>query len=121
MGRVVHFELAVDDPERAAQFYRDALGWEVQRWGSEDYWLIHTGPKERDGIDGALQRRGDAVGNVVNTVAVEDLAATCAKIVAAGGNMLTEKMVIPGVGALTYCQDTEGNPFCVLEPEPGMG
>ena len=32
MARVVHFELAVDDPDRAAAFWRDAFGWEVRHF-----------------------------------------------------------------------------------------
>jgi len=37
MSKVVHFEIPIDDPDRAAGFYRDALGWEISRSGDEPY------------------------------------------------------------------------------------
>ena len=43
MSKVVYFEIPVDDPDRAAGFYRDALGWEISRFGDEPYWLVRAG------------------------------------------------------------------------------
>ena len=60
MPRVVHFEIHAQDPARAVRFYEQVFGWNAQRWGSEEYWLLTTGPAEERGIDGAiLRRRGD--------------------------------------------------------------
>jgi predicted enzyme related to lactoylglutathione lyase len=30
MGRLSHFEITADDPDRAAEFYRKAFGWELK-------------------------------------------------------------------------------------------
>ena len=58
MKRVVHFEISADDPERAADFYRNVFGWEIAKWeGPIDYWLITTGDEKYPGIDGALKDR----------------------------------------------------------------
>ncbi len=44
MSRVVHFEIHVDDPNRASKFYTDVFGWKFNKWeGPMDYWLISTG------------------------------------------------------------------------------
>lgn len=32
MSRVIHFEIHADDPGRAAGFYGEVFGWEVQKW-----------------------------------------------------------------------------------------
>lgn len=32
-GKVVHFEIPIDDPDRAVAFYAQALGWSLDRWG----------------------------------------------------------------------------------------
>jgi hypothetical protein len=42
MSKVVHFEIPIDDPDRAAGFYRDALGWDISRFGDEPYWLVRA-------------------------------------------------------------------------------
>ncbi|MCX6616302.1 MAG: VOC family protein, partial [Acidobacteria bacterium] len=45
MPRVVHFEIAADNMERAAEFYEQVFGWKFQKWsGPQEYWLITTGP-----------------------------------------------------------------------------
>ena len=32
MGRLVHFEIHVDDMERAKKFYGEVFGWSFQDW-----------------------------------------------------------------------------------------
>jgi len=60
-SRVVHFELPADDPDRCAQFYADAFGWKIQKWGGPtDYWLVTTGEAPEVGIDGGIGRRQHA-------------------------------------------------------------
>ena len=45
MPRVIHFEINVDNPERATKFYADTFGWQFQKWGGPtEYWLVTTGP-----------------------------------------------------------------------------
>ena len=118
MSRVVHFEILGDDPERLAEFYRAALGWEIQPGGfAEDYWLASTGPKDAVGIDGAIMRRQLAQ-PVVNTVLVDSLGAALDNVRAAGGKVVSDPEEIPGVGTYAYCEDPEGNLFGVIqEPE----
>lgn len=54
MPRVVHFEIGVQNPERAGEFYKQVFGWEIHKWdGPEPYWLVGTG-KEGTGINGAI-------------------------------------------------------------------
>jgi predicted enzyme related to lactoylglutathione lyase len=63
MGRPVHFELGVQDPQPAANFYSKIFSWKTEEWpGSVEYWLITTGEKDAtvnvldvEDIDDALQ------------------------------------------------------------------
>ena len=32
MPRVVHFEIAADDPDKAAAFYQEVFGWKIVKW-----------------------------------------------------------------------------------------
>ena len=119
MSRVIHFELATDDPERPIMFYEQVFGWQIQKWeGPQDYWLVATGDKRTPGIDGALMRRSPNMPAVVNTIGVESLDESLAKLTANGGTIVAPKMTIPGVGYLAYCQDTEGNTFGMIENDP---
>ncbi len=116
MARVVHFEIPAEDPERAAKFYEDVFGWEIQRWeGPFNYWLVTTGPEEEPGINGAIMTK--KMGETIrNTIAVESFDDAVEKIEKEGGKMLTEKGTIPGIGTMSSFQDTEGNVFAILEP-----
>ena len=123
MGRVVHFEIHAEQPERAIGWYTALFGWRFERWGEMPYWLIRTG--EGPGIDGGLvPRRGPApsVGQPVNaytcTVQVDDLDGTVAKAVSLGGTVALPKMPIPGVGWLAYVLDTEGNILGLMQNDP---
>ena len=122
MGRIIHFEILGDDPARLAEFYRAALGWEVQSWeGAEDfqveYLIASTGPKDVDGIDGAFMRRQFAQ-PVINTALVDSLDDALEKTRAAGGKVVFGPQEIPNVGTHAYCEDPEGNLFGVIqEPE----
>jgi hypothetical protein len=40
------------------------------------------------------------------------------KIKAAGGEILGPKMTVPSVGYMTYCRDTEGNIFGIMQNDP---
>ena len=59
MNRVIHFEFGAVDPERAARFYREVFGWNIQKWGEQPYWLVTTGAKSEPGIDGGIMRHQD--------------------------------------------------------------
>jgi predicted enzyme related to lactoylglutathione lyase len=136
MNRVVHFEIHAADPERAARFYRDVFGWDIQEWvvpGIEmkkenRYWLVSTGSKEASGINGGiLFRRGAAPsdGQPVNayicTIDVANLDAWVKKAVTAGAAVALAKMPIKGVGWLAYCKDTEGNIFGMMQGDKFAG
>lgn len=131
MGRVVHFEIHADDCDRAERFYRDVFAWRVERFEGApvDYRLLSTGGDDEPGIDGAItERRGPApvsaaepavpVAAFVCTVEVDDIAATEARIAAAGGRQVVDRHEIPGVGQLSYFTDTEGNMVGALQPVP---
>jgi len=118
MNRVIHFELAADQPERAVKFYEQAFGWKIQKWaGPIEYWLVMTGEGE-PGIDGAIMRREEPVAHTINTIGVPSVDEFAAKVVKAGGKQLSPKTTIPGVGYHAYCQDTEGNVFGIMQDDP---
>ena len=98
MPRVIHFEFAADDPERAAKFYREVFGWESNRWGGPmDYWLVKTG-SDGPGIDGGILRYQDKMPRTINTVGVDSVDAYLEKAARHGGKLAKPKFAIPGVG-----------------------
>lgn len=115
-GKVVHFEIPIDDGRRAVAFYGQAFGWSLERWGPMDYWTTAAG--EGEGIGGALTMRSDESPSLMFYVEVDDIDAALAAIEAAGGTRLSERMPIPTVGWSAFFLDTEGNRVGLFQTDP---
>ncbi|TBL76104.1 VOC family protein [Paenibacillus thalictri] len=127
MGRVVHFEIHVDDMERAKKFYGEIFGWTFEDWSSYagmPYFGAVTGDANELGINGALmQRRGASPepGQTLNafacTIGVENYDSTEANILNHGGKVALPKYALPGMAWQGYYTDTEGNVFGIHQPD----
>lgn len=119
MNRIIHFEIAANNPEKVIEFYKTVFGWNVRQWGTHDYWLAFTGNKNEPGIDGGFFKpRGPMPGNgFVNTIQVENVDEAAEKVKANGGKIVLEKTSIPTVGYLIYCTDVEGTVFGIMHED----
>lgn len=122
MGRIVHFEIAADNPERAQAFYKEVFDWEIKDMSQNgmEYWLVTTGLKEKLGINGGIMRRKSKRGAgghnaFVCCVDIANIEATRKKVEKAGGKLTTDVTPIFGVGKFCYCKDTEGNSFSLMQ------
>ena len=125
-NRIVHFEIEATDRERAKNFYTQAFGWEMQQMGADmgDYVVVITGdPKEPGGINGGIFGSPPGATKELNgyscVVGVDNIDQAIGKVKTAGGQVLGDKMDIPGIGTFVRCKDTEGNIFTMLQPVPG--
>jgi predicted enzyme related to lactoylglutathione lyase len=118
MSRVIHFELGAVNPGRAVKFYQHVFGWEAMQFpGPEEYWLMKTGADDQPGINGGIMRHKDSMPRTVNTIQVQSIEEFGEKVKKNGGQVVVEKMAIPGVGYQAYCQDTEGNIFGIHQSD----
>ncbi|KMM38505.1 VOC family protein [Guptibacillus hwajinpoensis] len=127
MGRVIHFEIHVDDMARAKEFYGEVFGWKFEDWSEfagMPYFGAVTGDNNELGINGALMQRQSAppvLKQAVNaytcTIGVEDLDSIEAKILQYGCKIALPKYALPGMAWQAYYFDTEGNIFGVHEPD----
>jgi uncharacterized protein len=109
VNRFTHFELASDNLEKTAAFYREVFGWKVHKWeGPVDYWLVDTGDASTPGINGGLMAAGGGFTGTINTIEVADIDASIAKVLANGGEIVLPKDAIPGVGYQAYFKDVTG-------------
>jgi uncharacterized protein len=117
-SRPSHFEIPVDDPDRAEKFYAAVFGWTFQRWGGapEYYGLATTGDTD-PGINGALFQRGSDSETTL-TMSVDSIEEAAAKIVEEGGKVVQGKTPIPSMGWFATCEDTEGNKFGLFTDDP---
>lgn len=126
MDPVVHFEMPYVDRDRAAKFYESVFGWKTQKLGEEmgNYLLVTTADKDgspdapRGAINGGFypkQPDAPAVPSVV--IGVGNIRESMAKVTRAGGKVLGDPMMIPGIGEYVNFRDTEGNQVSMLQPK----
>ena len=116
MDKVVHFEIPVDDIERAKQFYSKMFGWDMETYPAMNYTILRTGPvdkermpKEPGFINGGMMKRNDKVRNPIITISVENIDKTMEMIKENSGKIVGEKMKVGDMGYAAYFQDSEGN------------
>lgn len=118
-GELVHFDIPADEPGRAAEFYRAVFGWKIEAIGGfEDYLEVKPG-----GIDeatgGGITKRFMPEQGPVNYFEVSSIEEANERVRSSGGQVVMEKMTVPGFGYLSLCTDTEGNPFGTFLEDPG--
>jgi predicted enzyme related to lactoylglutathione lyase len=107
VGRIIHVELTAAGLDGATEFYAKAFGWQLTPSPFADGYLIaETG--SGDGIDGAIMTREYQQQPAIVWIQVDDLDATRAAVVAAGGVADQEPQEIPGIGRVAYVRDPEG-------------
>jgi predicted enzyme related to lactoylglutathione lyase len=117
MEKVVHFEIPVDDLERAKKFYKTAFDWAINPVPEMEYTLLGTVgvdektqmPKEGGEINGGMMLRTDIFKAPIITISVENINEAMKKVESLGGKIVQGKMEVPNMGITAYFQDTEGN------------
>lgn len=127
MGRPVHFEIQVDDVERAKNFYAEVFGWAYEdytQFTGSPYWGVVTGEEGTPGINGGLLPRTapqpgkfESANAFVVTMVVEDYDATEEVILRLGGEQVQAKSAMPGMAWQGYYTDTEGNIIGLHQPD----
>jgi uncharacterized protein len=131
MGKVTHFELGVDDLDRAKNFYSTVFGWKLDTMdmpgGGQYTGIITTDvdpetmtPTQPGAINGGMVLRSETVTPApVVTIEVSGIDAALAQVESAGGKTVAPRTEIPGMGAYAYFTDLEGNVMGLWETANG--
>ena len=125
MDKVVHFEIPVEDRERAKRFYSSVFEWGVNdanMGGGVIYTTVMTvdvddrmNPKESGAINGGLMNRSADTPAPVITIQVGSIDEALKKVEAEGGSIVQPRTEIPNMGAFAYFKDSEGNTMGLWE------
>lgn len=128
-NRVIHFEIQVEDVNRAKKFYGDVFGWTFEDYSDyvwSPYFGVMTAPEgSKDiGINGGLLLRPwtasakmSGTNAFVCTIWVEDYDTMHEKILTAGWVVALPKAALPGMAWQGYYLDTEENVFGIHQPD----
>ena len=118
MPRVIHFDVAVRDVPRAIRFYTDVFGWKFEKWdGPMEYWLISTGDRSGEGIDGGMSAGEPNLTDAQLTLDVPSVEESIASVTTNGGSLVRERHPVQGVGYMAVISDPDGNAFGIMESD----
>ena len=118
-GRLSNFEIYGDDPETLAAFYRELLGWRIEKAEGVDYWRIAIGAEAAPLAAGGIARRPTfAQQGWMNFVEVESLDAALKAAQRLGGAILKQKTAVPRTTWHAVIADPAGNAFLIWQSDP---
>jgi predicted enzyme related to lactoylglutathione lyase len=126
-GRFIWYELMVDDPTKAKDFYGKVLGWgfdDMPMPGDAD--MTYTIAKVGDtNVGGMMSIPDEAKANGappawIGHVAVDDVDATAKKAESKGGKVYRQPTDIPGIGRFSVLADPQGAVIFTFKGENGM-
>lgn len=120
MDPIVHFEIPVDDLEKARSFYGSIFDWKLTDWQMPDgstYIGVHTTPINEEtreplktgAINGGIMLKSNTTPAPVFAIHVSSIDEKMEMIVKAGGSMVMPKMDMMGMGFYAYAKDLSGN------------
>ena len=114
MPQEIHFDIPIEQPERAEGFYSQLFGWTMQKVPVPDmeYWVIRA--SEGDALGGLIKRTSPGE-STINYYTVPSIDEALRKVQELGGNVTAPKTAIPHVGYNARCTDTEDNTFGLWE------
>jgi predicted enzyme related to lactoylglutathione lyase len=124
-GKFVWYELVTDDVPAAEKFYTRVLGWSAKDSGMPGmaYTIFSAGEA---GVGGVMAMPGPAAAAGMKPawmgyVAVDDVDASVAQVVALGGALHKPAEDIPGVGRFAVIADPQGASLMVFKPSGHEG
>ena len=118
-GSFIWYELLTRDAKAAKAFYDAVVGWNIQAEappGGMDYRMIEAPDGQ---VGGVMQLSPDMLAGGAKPawlgyIGVDDVDASAAAVVAAGGQVHLPAFDIPGVGRLAMVADPQGVPFYLM-------
>lgn len=120
MDPIVHFEIPVDDIEKARSFYSSIFDWKLTDWPMPDGSVhigVHTTPINEEtreplkpgAINGGIIRKSAETPSPIFAVNVSSIDEKIEMIIKAGGAVVMPKKDMMGMGFYAYAKDPTGN------------
>jgi uncharacterized protein len=117
-GAHIWYELVTTEPDAAAAFYGEVVGWKVRNSDTPgmDYRLLVAGDTEVAGLMAMPPEADGAPPGWLGYIGVDDVDAAVQRITAAGGQVHVPATDIPGIGRFSMVGDPQGAVFYVMTP-----
>ena len=116
-------ELTTTDPDAAASFYGELLGWrfETVETGGGRYRMVKLGERAVAGILGMAEGAPAMPAAWAGYVTVDNLEGCIARVEALGGEVVVAATEVPGIGRYARIADPQGATLNLITYEPPTG
>ncbi len=118
-------ELSTTDLEAAKAFYEQVIGWEFETMEMAEGGTYYIGKVDGVPVGGIMAHTDNMPEGVPSHwrayIQVDDVDATVAAALAAGGSEIYEAFDIPGIGRIGGFYDPTGGAINVITPAPQDG
>jgi predicted enzyme related to lactoylglutathione lyase len=118
MNVLTHFEIPVDDVDKAKEFYSNLFDWEFNYMEEMKYLMFNT--ESEDGktkLSGGIFKKPNESFKVTNYFSVKNLAESVKKVEELGGKIVIPKTPVPGMGWFVHFTDIDGNLLALFESD----
>ncbi len=104
---ISHIEIPASDVSAAADFYKTVFDWNISHWDELNYYMFQA----EGGTGGGFTEVNEEtpVGNVLLYIDTPDIEASLEQVIAHGGTVVKEGIVVPTVGIMAAFKDPTGN------------
>jgi predicted enzyme related to lactoylglutathione lyase len=116
MNVLTHFEIPVDDVDKAKEFYSNLFDWEFNYMEEMKYLMFNT--ESEDGktkLSGGIFKKPNESFKVTNYFSVKNLDESAKKVEVLGGKIVVPKTPVPGMGWFVHFTDIDGNLLALWE------
>ena len=114
---IIHIEFPSDNPAGSGEFYHSLFGWEITNDEKLEYVMFGAEGGPSGGFPKPEQQAKPGVPIVY--VHTDDIDASLAKAESLGGQIITPKFPIPGIGFLGFFVDPFGTMMGLYTMEEG--
>ena len=119
MNVLTHFEIPVNDVDKAKEFYSNLFDWEFNYMEEMKYLMFNT--ESEDGktkLGGGIFKKPNENFKVTNYFSVKNLTESAKKVEQLGGKIVVPKTPVPGMGWFVHFTDIDGNLLALWENDP---
>lgn len=109
---IVHIELPSADAKTTEKFYNELFGWTFEHAGPPYNYTMFQAGNTGGGLISLEQAKP---GEIYVYIQSDDVDADAARITAAGGKIVQERMDIPNMGSLIVFEDPTGNKLALWQ------
>jgi len=116
MNGLTHFEIPVNDIDKAKEFYSNLFDWEFNFIEEMNYLMFTTESEDGNSrVGGGILKKQNESHTITNYITVKSVDESAKKVEELDGKIVMPKSAVPGMGWFVQFIDMDGNLLALWE------